>query len=281
MVMGSKRIKGVVAVASRDVQVAEDKKLRELRKKLIKEYCHGGNPSYEFFNTLGTPGALESSFLEGDSPVKNWRGWKKDFRGYRKIGGERFLDLKSKPYGCWLCPISCGGYVKVPSGPYAGEGHKPEYETLGAFGTMCLNDDVESICRLNTICNDAGMDTISTGATIAFAIECYEKGIISKDDTDGIELTWGNHAAIVKVRNKWRKGRVLAGKCLEAESKTRQKYWVKLQKTLSWTVGERNCRCTTRDAIPVLRRAILPMLRLPGTPSMALGLSKPVSSLLN
>lgn len=214
MVMGSKRVKGVVAVASRGVPVAEDKKLRELRKKLIKEYCHAGNPSYEFFNTNGTAGALESSFLEADSPVGNWRGWKKDFPGFRKIGGSRVLDLKSKPYGCWLCPISCGGYVKVPSGPYAGEGHKPEYETLGAFGTMCLNDDLDSICRLNTICNDAGMDTISTGATIAFAIECYEKGILNKDDTGGIELSWGNHAAIVRVAEQMANGEGFGGKVL-------------------------------------------------------------------
>lgn len=102
----------------------------------------------------------------------------------------------------------------MPSGPYAGEGHKPEYETLGAFGTMCLNDDVESICRLNTTCNDAGMDTISTGATIAFAIECYEKSIIKKDDTDGIELTWGNHSAIVRVAEQMAKGEGFGGKVL-------------------------------------------------------------------
>ena len=80
--------------------------------------------------------------------------------------------------------------------------HKPEYETLAAFGSMCLNEDLESIIKLNDICNRYGLDTISAGATISFAIECYENGIISKKDTDGIELTWGNSEAIVNMTEK-------------------------------------------------------------------------------
>ena len=82
---------------------------------------------------------------------------------------------------------------------YAAGAHKPEYETLAAFGSMCLNDNVESIIMANDICNRYGLDTISAGSTIAFAIECYEKGIISSADTGGIELTWGNHQAIVAM----------------------------------------------------------------------------------
>lgn len=279
MVMGSKRIKGVVAVSSREVPVAEDKRMKELRTRLIREYCHAGNPSFEFFNASGTPGALDAAVLEGDAPVRNWRGWRKDFPGHRKIGGDRVAELKSRPYGCWRCPISCGGYVEVPSGPYAGEGHKPEYETLGAFGTMCLNDDVGSICRLNTICNDAGMDTISTGATIAFAIECYEKGIITKDDTGGIELTWGNHASIVRVAEQMAKGEGSAEKCWEAASGRLWQYWGVQRETLQWSAEEKNFRCMTRDVTPGLRQAILPMPRRAVIPNMAPGQSKPASSL--
>jgi len=80
--------------------------------------------------------------------------------------------------------------------------HKPEYETSAAFGMMLLNDNLESIIKANDICNRYGLDTISAGATIAFAIECYENGIISKDDTGGIELGWGNHEAIVAMTEK-------------------------------------------------------------------------------
>lgn len=92
--------------------------------------------------------------------------------------------------------------MKVSEGPFAVEGHKPEYETLACFGTMCLNDNLESIVKLNDICNRAGLDTISAGCSVAFAIECYENGLITKDDTDGIELTWGNAEAIVAMTEK-------------------------------------------------------------------------------
>jgi len=85
---------------------------------------------------------------------------------------------------------------------YRAGSHKPEYETLGAFGTNCLNDNLESIIMANEICNRYGLDTISAGATIAFAMECYENGIITKEDTDGIDLTWGNHHAVVAMTEK-------------------------------------------------------------------------------
>ncbi|MBA7505846.1 hypothetical protein ES706_04523 [subsurface metagenome] len=85
---------------------------------------------------------------------------------------------------------------------YEAGAHKPEYETLCMFGTNCLNDNLESIIKVNDICNRYGLDTISTGATIAFAIECYENGLITKKDTDGIEMTWGNHKSIVAMTEK-------------------------------------------------------------------------------
>jgi aldehyde:ferredoxin oxidoreductase len=140
----------------------------------------------------------------GDSPVKNWGG-----SGYHdfpinskssKISDENVLKYQEKKYFCAFCPLGCGGIVKVKQGKYAvAESHKPEYETLASFGTMCLNDDLESIIMANDICNRAGLDTISAGASIAFAIECYENGIITDEDTDGIKLTWGNADAIVKM----------------------------------------------------------------------------------
>ena len=85
---------------------------------------------------------------------------------------------------------------------YSKESHKPEYETLAMFGSNLLNDNLDSVIKLNDICNRYGLDTISVGAAIAFATECYEHGIITKKDTDGIELTWGNHKAIVAMTEK-------------------------------------------------------------------------------
>jgi aldehyde:ferredoxin oxidoreductase len=94
--------------------------------------------------------------------------------------------------------------MKAGTGEYAYEAgaHKPEYETLCMFGTNCLNNDVESIIKVNDICNRYGLDTISAGAAISFAIECYENGIITLADTDGIEMTWGNHRSIVAMTDK-------------------------------------------------------------------------------
>jgi len=213
-VMGSKRLKAVVSLASGQVPVAEEEKLKELRKQLLADYYREGNPLYDLFHRYGTSGVLEGAVVSGDAPIKNWGGSPAQFPGVQKINGNSVLQLKVGAYGCWRCPIACGGRVEVPAGPYSGEGHKPEYETLGAFGTMCLNDNLESICRLNNICNDAGMDTISTGATLAFALECYENGIITKEDTGGLELTWGNHEAIVKAAELMSRGEGFVGSLL-------------------------------------------------------------------
>ena len=213
-VMGSKRLKAVVSLASGQVPVAEEEKLKELRKQLLADYYREGNPLYDLFHRYGTSGVLEGAVVSGDAPIKNWGGSPAQFPGVKKINGNSVLQLKVGAYGCWRCPIACGGRVEVPAGPYSGEGHKPEYETLGAFGTMCLNDNLESICRLNNICNDAGMDTISTGATLAFALECYENGIITKEDTGGLELNWGNHEAIVKAAELMSRGEGFVGSLL-------------------------------------------------------------------
>lgn len=214
MVMGSKHLKGVVALATGKIPVADEENLKALRKRILGEYYQAENPFYAFFHNFGTPGGLDSAVMKGDAPIKNWKGWVNDFKGYEKIKAEAVVSLQKKKYRCWNCPIACGGHVKVSSGPYAGEGHKPEYETLGAFGTMCLNDNLESICRLNNICNEAGMDTISVGCTVAFAIECYENRIITKHDTGGIELNWGNHEAIVKVTEQIARGEGFGGEVL-------------------------------------------------------------------
>jgi aldehyde:ferredoxin oxidoreductase len=127
-----------------------------------------------------------------------------DFPNAKAISDEAVVALQEKKYACWRCPLGCGGHMKAVEGKFKVDAgvHKPEYETLCAFGTSCLNDDLESIIKINDICNRAGLDTISTGGTVAFAIECYENGIITKEDTDGLSLNWGNAEAIVALTQK-------------------------------------------------------------------------------
>jgi aldehyde:ferredoxin oxidoreductase len=213
-VMGSKRLKGVVAIGSEPVYVAEEEKLKIFRRKLLKEYYNKDNTKFRFFQTWGTAGGLEPNVTIGDTPVKNWKGSVKDFSKSEKISGEALLKFKTKSYGCWMCPVVCGAKIEVSDGPYAVKGYRPEYETLAAFGPLCQNDNPESICLVNTVCNEAGIDTISTGATIAFAIECFENNLLTKEDTNGIDLLWGNHEAIVELVKQIAEKRGFGGEVL-------------------------------------------------------------------
>ena len=200
-VMGSKKLKAVAVIGTAQVPVADKEKARELRK----EYMGKFGPTADLFKRFGSSG-ITAQFVEtGECPVKNWSGvGSRDLPNSGLISDESVINLQERKYGCYRCPISCGGLMKAGTGTYKYQAgvHKPEYETLGAFGGMCLNDNLESIIMANDLCDRYGMDTISAGATIAFAMECYEKGIITKKDTEGIDLTWGNHKALVAMTEK-------------------------------------------------------------------------------
>ena len=118
----------------------------------------------------------------------------------QKIGAEAVVKYETKKYGCFSCPLRCGAIVKIADGPHPIEQmHRPEYETLCSLGTLLLNDDLPSIFRVNNLLNRAGMDTISCGGVVAFAIECFENGILTTKETDGLELRWGDGEAIIKL----------------------------------------------------------------------------------
>jgi len=211
-VMGSKKLKAIAVRGNQNVPVARESELKEARTKYLGQL--GGTVAV--FRDFGTSGGLSALVEIGDTPVKNWKGSVVDFSNASAISDQSVINFQERKYGCWRCPVSCGGLMKAGTGMYhyPAEVHKPEYETLAAFGSMCLNDNLESIIQAAEICNSFGLDTISAGSTIAFAIECYENGIISNKDTEGIELRWGNHKAIVDMTHKLAKregfGRVLA-----------------------------------------------------------------------
>ncbi|MCU0561291.1 MAG: aldehyde ferredoxin oxidoreductase family protein [Desulfobacterales bacterium] len=206
-VMGSKRLKCIVVKGKMAVPVHDAQQMKELRKKYLKQ----ATGAFEVFNRYGTAGITHDAILSGDAPVKNWGGaGATDFpsqRG-RRISDEAVVSLEGyKSYGCWHCPIACGGRVTQTGGRFPltlndGVGHKPEYETLAMFGPNLLNDDLASIVKLNEICNNLGMDTITVGATIAYALECCENGLLSRQQTDGLDLRWGNAEAIVALAEK-------------------------------------------------------------------------------
>lgn len=204
-VMGSKRLKAIVAVGNQEVPVADLGQMQEIRRKCLEFMRTQG--MFETFSTYGTSGITAGATAAGDTPIKNWAGVPADMPHVDKISDEGIKKYQMKKFACWRCPIGCGGHCEVTSGPYKVKGaHKPEYETLGAFGVMCLNDNPESIIKVNHLCNLYGMDTISAGCTVAFAMECFEKGILTKKDLDGLDLSWGNHGAIVKLTEKMGRG---------------------------------------------------------------------------
>jgi aldehyde:ferredoxin oxidoreductase len=160
------------------------------------------NAYREYGTCSGTAFATEI----GDAPVKNWLGTAaRDFplRRSVRISDDAVIQHSVKRYGCRHCPIGCGGIVRLQGERYnVEESHKPEYETLAAFGPLLLNDDLESIIQINDICDRYGLDTISAGGIVAFAIECYERGLIGPEETGGLELSWGNAPAIVELMQK-------------------------------------------------------------------------------
>ena len=197
-VMGSKKLKAIVARGTGSVPVADPEGIKELRKEML-DFYKKDNGAYDLMSQFGTAGVTVPTTLMGDGPIKNWKGSVEDFPGLEKLNGDVVIDIQNKHYGCWKCPVACGGHVTIKEGPLAGtSGHKPEYETLQAFGGDCLNDSLDAVVVANNLCNDYGTDTIATGTTAAFAMECYEKGIVTKDDLGGIELTWGNADAMIE-----------------------------------------------------------------------------------
>jgi aldehyde:ferredoxin oxidoreductase len=200
-VMGSKKLKAVVAKGDRKVPIADSETANKLRKKHIVEM----RPFVEEFHKYGTSGHAATSAHDGDTPVRNWGGIGViDLPDVSGLDKDVLLAKLESRTSCWRCPAACKGRLKEGAGEYeypAGI-RRPEYETIAAFGTICLNSNTESIAMANHICNSYGLDTISTGTTIAFAMECYEHGLITKADTDGIELTWGNHRAMIAMLGK-------------------------------------------------------------------------------
>ena len=203
-VMGSKNLKAVAVRGTGKAAVADRQALDRLRKTFIAEMREmGGFP--EILMQHGTCGLTAALVASGATPVKNWQmTGEQSFPNLAKIAdGDAIISQQTRKFGCANCPIACGGILNVTTGKYpVGETHKPEYETVGAFGTMCMCDDFEAIIKLNEMCNRSGLDTISAGTVLAFAMECFENGVISESDMDGISLRWGHGEAMVAMLEK-------------------------------------------------------------------------------
>jgi aldehyde:ferredoxin oxidoreductase len=197
-VMGSKLLKAVVVRGTSKVNVADPKKLAEMARRgaeMIKT-----DPGFQGLSQLGTSGDVPWQHLSGGLPTRNFN--EGQFEAYEQITGERMAEtILDDTDTCYACAMRCKRVVKVDSGPwpvdplYGG----PEYETIGTLGSYCGVGDLNAIAYANQLCNMYGLDTISCGATVAFAMECYEKGILTQVETGGIDLCFGNAEAMIET----------------------------------------------------------------------------------
>lgn len=203
-VMGSKRLKALAVKGGvQTIAAADPEKFNRAIKQFLallktNEYAKG-------LAAAGTGSNISFLVAIGDAPLKNWTlSGLESLPTVTNLDGGNMDKYKIGSYGCYACPISCGAIIRQNVGPYAikDEMHRPEYQSLAALGGMLMNDNLEAVIKANDICNRYGIDTVGVGGTIAMAMECYEKGLISKEDTDGIELTWGNADAIVALVEK-------------------------------------------------------------------------------
>ena len=201
-VMGSKNLKAAVVVTDRKI-IAQTPQTTKMLRSNLDDFI---KPLRDFFHTFGTTGITAASALNGDSPVKNWGGvGVVDFPNAPAIdGGSQINPKMEKSYGCWRCPMACGAEsVKSTNAkfPYPHHTHRPEYEAMGAFGTMNLVANPDALIYANHLCNEYGFDVISAGGAISMAIESYQAGIITKEDTDGLVLEWGGDEAVIALLN--------------------------------------------------------------------------------
>ena len=150
----------------------------------------------------GTVAINQYAIEMGDAPIKNWSGSNRDFSKEKSgaIDPDHIISREVSKYHCYSCPLGCGGICRTADG--SAETHKPEYESVLALSGLSLNTDLDSIFYMNDRLNRAGMDTISAGATISFAIECCERGILTREESDGLDLKWGNTRDIMALMEK-------------------------------------------------------------------------------
>jgi len=196
-VMGSKSLKAIAVRGNEKIKIKNKETVLKWAKWFNSNFM--GNLSNARVHNFGTGELLMGMNNDGQLPTRNFQtGF---FEEAEAISAETIHStIFQKGEGCYACPVKCKRVVKAENpyiiDPFYGG---PEYETLASLGSNCCVNNIVAIAKGNELCNKYGLDTISTGATIAFAMECYENGIIGKDDTDGIDLRFGNADAMVKM----------------------------------------------------------------------------------
>jgi len=201
-VMGAKRLKAIAVHGRRQTPFADRQHVKELVKEAVARFT--ASPGTESWRTYGTAGGVASANAMGSYPVKNFREGFSDDEQISRITGQTMVAeaILGRNSGCVGCPNRCHLRATVQDGPYGPVDPKyggPEFETIGILGPNLGIYDPQYIARANQLCNMHGLDTLNSGAIMGWVFECYERGIITRQDTDGLELTWGNAGAALKL----------------------------------------------------------------------------------
>lgn len=244
-IMGSKNLKAIVVKASKkDLEMANKANFETYRKDLNRRIVEALPATV--LHEDGTAANLTGGVYSGDVPVKNWQSnfWEEAADALAgSTLSERYLIRRGH---CAFCGIACKRVIEVKEGPFAvPEGPGPEYETMVAFGTLIGSIDLAATCKAGRICNDLGIDTISAGGTLAWAMEAFEKGDLTLADTDGIPLKWGDLETVINVvlpkiaRREGQLGNLLAEGSLAAAKK--------VGKGLEYTVHSKGLEAPMHD----------------------------------
>jgi aldehyde:ferredoxin oxidoreductase len=195
-VMGSKNLKAIAARATKNVEVADPDGLKEMSRWMVEHWKEKAFGMHD----LGTDGGLMDLHEAGQLPTRNFQDGQ--FEGAAKITGTTMRDtILVDREGCYACPIRCKRVVEVNDADYQVNRiyGGPEYETVGSFGSNCGIDDLRAISKAHELCNAYSLDTISAGMMVSFAMECYEAGILTDQDTGGLDLHFGNGKSMVEL----------------------------------------------------------------------------------
>ena len=199
-VMGSKHLKAIVCSGNRRIPLydaaAFNRVTQRQREFMDESILKIG------FDTFGTNMIADMVNVRGGYPTNNWQYG--TFEQIENVNAQAMTDqVLVEGVRCFACPVACGRGTEIRQGKWKGaHGEGPEYETTDTLGAMCGVDDLNAITMANYRCNEYGLDTISTGATIAFAMECYQKGILTSDQTGGIALKFGDGDLVVDLVEK-------------------------------------------------------------------------------
>jgi aldehyde:ferredoxin oxidoreductase len=199
-VMGSKRLKAIACAGRQSVQIADPPRFKENTRRQM-DYLDESLLRFGF-ETFGTNMLADMVNVRGGYPTHNWQSG--IFDEIEAVNAQAMTDqVLVEGVRCFACPVACGRRTEIREGKWAGHrGEGPEYESANTLGAMCGVADLNAITMANYRCNELGLDTISAGASIAFAMECYQRGILTAEQTGGLALPFGDADLVVNLVNR-------------------------------------------------------------------------------